>query len=391
MLRKSVVGAVLVLALTIAPLSSVLAQGGEPPLFCGDLSAEDCAILEQSQATMAGVTSSAVQMQMDLSLTGMEDPEDSFVMNMQADGAFAAAPELMATFSQMTTPQDFSGLMTEGMAMYAELMRGVTGEVALEIALPGELMAELGIPLETLATRLVMVDGVLYANLEELVPAEAQGEDAAQMPAWIGIDLAGMYEMMDGMMMEEAGEDMPDFEELFASEEFAALYDVENWGDFMAVTRLADAEVMGQPVAVFETVLDYAAMFSSEAFQEAFAAYMDKVMELSGEEAEEMPDNFMDMMVAVMSGISMRTTQWIGLQDFYVHHMDMDFAFAFDEEAIAAVAPDEVDEMPENFSMAMKLVVDTSAFNAPVEVVAPEGAQVINPMMFAEMAEESAG
>jgi hypothetical protein len=391
MLRKPVFGLLMVVVLLVAPISTVLAQGGTPPLFCGDLSEADCAILAQSQAAMTGLTSSAVKVSMDLGLTGMEEPEDSFAMSLLVDGAYEANSELMATLGQMASPEDMGALMSAGMDVIVDLLRGVKGDAGVEIVLPAELAAEMDIPMETLTTRLVMVDGVLYVNLETLIPAEAQGEDAAEMPAWIGVDLAGMYEMLSSSMMEEAGENMPDFQELFATEEFATLYDVNAWGDFMDIVRLADAEVAGQSVAVFEMVMDYGAVFTSEAFQEAFAGYMDKVMELSGEEAEKMPDNFMDVMAAMMGGMSLKTTQWIGLQDFYVHRMDMDFAFAFDKEAIAAIAPNEAEDIPENFSMAMKLVVDSSAFNVPVEVVAPAGAQVINPMMFMGMGEDSSG
>ncbi|MBN2471961.1 MAG: hypothetical protein JXN59_14670 [Anaerolineae bacterium] len=391
MLRmKSVILFVVLVALMSLPFGGVSAQGGElPPAFCGDLSDEDCAILEQSQTAMMEVSSSAVNMQFDMAFVGIEDPEDEFNMSILVDGAFAADSALLAQYKQAPTPEMMSEIMAEGMAVVAEMLRAVEGQADIQIVLPAELAAEAGIPLDSLNTTLVMVDGVVYANLESLIPAEAMEEGEMQMPAWMGIDLAGMYEMMGEMSVEEMGGDMDELQELFGSEELAAFYDYEAWGEFMTITRLEDAEVMGQPMAVFSMVLDYEAMFSSDAFQEAFGNYMQKMMELQGADAEEMPDNFMDVMTAMMSGMSMEITQWIGLEDYYMHHMDMSFAYVIDSEALAAVEPEAAEEMPENFSMSMQMVMDASAFNEPVEVVAPEGAQVINPMTFMEMAPES--
>lgn len=390
MLRKPVALLLVLVVLLSLPIGSALGQGGEYPVFCGDLSADDCAILEQAQLAMLEVSSSAVNMQMDMAMVGMEDANDSFSMSLLVDGAFAADPELMANFGHTPSPEAMSEMMAEGMAVVGEMLTGVQGEASLELVLPAELAAEAGIPMDTLATELKMVDGVLYANLEMLIPAEAMEGSEMQMPAWIGLDLAGMYEMMGEMPMDEFDGDMADMQELFASEELAALYDYEAWGEFMTVTRLEDAEVDGQAMAVFNMVLDYEAIFSSEAFEEAFTAYMNKVMEMQGDEAEELPENFMEVMQAMMAGMSVEMNQWIGLEDSYIHHFDMDFTFVIDPETIAAIEPEAAEDMPSNFSMTMSMVMDSSAFNEPIEVIAPEGAQVINPMMFMDMAPATA-
>ena len=389
---KPVVLMLVIVALLGLPLSGVLAQGGEmPPVYCGDLSAEDCAILEQSQVAMMEVASSAVNMRADMAFSGIDEEIDGFAMSLLVDGAFAADPEIMQSFTQTPSPDALSEMLAQGLTVMVDVLRGVQGEADVQIVLPAELAAEAGIPMDTLATTLVMVDGVLYVNLESLIPAEAMGEGEMQMPAWIGLDLAGMYEMMAEMPMDEMGGDMEELQELMSSEEFAGMYDYENWGEFMTITRLDDAEVDGQPMAVFNIVLDYESIFSSEAFQESFSAYMNKVMEMQGADAEELPDNFMEVMTAMMSGMSLEMNQWIGLSDFYMYHFDMAFDFTIDPETIAALEPEAAEGMSTTFSMSMQMSADSTAFNEPVEVTAPADAQVINPAMFMQMAPETAG
>ncbi len=380
---KPVVLLVVLMALVSLPVSSALAQGGElPPVFCGDLSAEDCAIVEQAQVAMAGVSSSAVSIQFDMTFTGIEDAGDDFAFSILVDGAFAADPELLQSFGTSPSPEMLSEMMSQGMAVVADMLRGVEGQADIQLVLPAEMVAEMGMPLDVLSTTLLMVDGVLYVNLEALSAMDEAEAGDMQMPAWMGIDLAGMYEMMGEISMDEMGAEMEEFEALFASEELAALYDFEAWSDFMTITRLEDTEVEGQAMAVFNMVLDYQAMFSSAAFQEAFENYMNMIMEMQGVDGEEMPDNFMEVMTAMMSGMTIEFNEWIGLEDYYMHHMDMAFDFTTDSEAIAEIEPEAAAEMPENFSMSMRMVMDASAFNEPVVVTAPEGAQVINPMMF---------
>ncbi|GAB4571365.1 MAG: hypothetical protein Kow0077_07910 [Anaerolineae bacterium] len=387
MFRQKVWVLFLVVALIGVPVSSLQAQGGGMPnLFCQGLSEEDCAILEQAQQVMAEVTAVAMDMQLDVAVSGVEDVGDGFAMSMAMDGVAAVDPELAAMMTTMQDAQAMSEMMAQGMQLVVDMLRGVQGDVNLELSFPAEMAAEIGIPMETLATRLVMADGVLYVNLEQLVPPEMAESEEAQMPAWIGIDLAGMYEMLGEMAASEGVEGMPDMQELFASEELAALYDFEKWGDFVQVTRLEDDEIDSQPQAVFHVVLDYGAIFGSPEFQEAFLAYMARAMELSGEDMADMPENFMDVMQVMMSGLSLEMTQWIGLEDYWQHRIEMDFAFAPDVAALVAIEPEAAD-MPEDFAISFHLLMNSAPVDGPVTVEVPEDAQVINPMMLAGMAD----
>ncbi len=395
MSHKRLLALLSLLALLVFPLSGALAQGG-PPVFCGDLSEADCAILTQAQAAMADLHSAAFDLTLDFTFAGGEEimpGMDELAVTLLANGAFAADMETIAGF-QSPDPEALAEMMRAMPEALGTFLRSLEGEVNLQVVLPDELMASIPAELpDGLVFDFVMVDGVLYVNLEAIAPLmSAEAEAQPQMPTWIGLDLAGMMEQM----MEEAGgaweAQMENMEQVLQSDLFTFMYDPEFLGQFMTVTRLEDAEVAGQTMAAFQTTLDYGALFASDDFQNAFMDYMETWMALQGESMEELPENFGGIMAAMMSGMSFQTVEWIGLDDFYTHHTAMDFAFALDFEELAALVPEaEADDMPANLSMTMSLVVDASAFNEPVEVAAPEGAQVINPLMFmgAEMGQPS--
>lgn len=387
--RNGMMFLVLLFALAI-PLSGAFAQGGST-VFCGDLSDADCDILVQSEAAMQTLESSTFNLAVDFSLTG--DPEamggmEGFAFAMDVAGAGAADMDMLGDFQQMT-PEDLPQIMENLPVMLGEVLRAITGEATLTVELPVELMAAAGSPdLDSLVLELLMADGVLYINLDTLAPLMSESGEAG-MSGWMGLDLAGMYEVMFEQMGDEMGAQMEDqmgaMQDLFDTDFFNMMSNPEMLNGFMNIERLDDVEHMGQTMAVFQTTLDYEAMLNTEAFQAGFQEYMQAVMEMQAGMTGELPEGFDTTMseaaMQMMSGISLTMVQWVGQEDFYTHHIDVAMDFDMDFAALAEMLPDEADEMPDNFVMSMDFVLDLGAFNEPVEVTVPEGAPVINPMM----------
>ncbi|NPV68839.1 MAG: hypothetical protein HPY64_17050 [Anaerolineae bacterium] len=372
MLRRLVFVLVVIVGVSL-PLSGIQAQGeGQPPVFCSTLSEADCAILEQAQAAMAGISAAAFEAGLDL-VVSSSDPEIGRVaVTVAGNGAMAADMTLMAAFPQPGAAM--AEFMSQAPQKLVEFLRTVNGRVNLLITLPKELATEAGIPQEGLPIELVVVGGVVYVNTAALMPAgETEG------PAWIGLDVPSMYESMLSMAEGGAPGEMA---AVLESEAFQALVNFQNYVDFVRITRLADVEIGGQPAAAFQTVVDYAGLFSSETFQKAFLDYMASVMEMQGESLEEMPEGFMDVMAAIMAGMSLQSTQWVDLKDYHIRHTDMTFGFELNREAIQQLEPEAAEDMPEDLSISLSMNIDLSDFNVPVEVTAPEGAQVFNPMLF---------
>jgi len=235
---------------------------------------------------------------------------------------------------------------------------------------------------------LMMVDGVLYINLDTLAPLMGEAGETG-MTGWLGLDLAGMYEVIFEQMGDELDaqmqQQMEQMQALFSSEFFTAMNNPDFLEGFMAIERLDDVDNMGQTMAVFQTTFDYEALLANEAFQAGFQEYMEAVMAMQADLAGDLPENFEEVMgqaaLQMMSGINLSLVQWVGLEDLYTHHLEMVMDFDMDFAALAGLVPEEADEMPGNFAMSMSLVLDLGGFNEPVELVAPEGATVINPMM----------
>ena len=91
----------------------------------------------------------------------------------------------------------------------------------------------------------------------------------------------------------------------------------------MSLTRMPDAEVMGIPVAVLETSVDFNSVVSLMTLEDVLA------------EAEPDEVQYADMVLAIMQHLDVRDFSWrqnIGLDDRYTHRIDftMDLTIAGD-------------------------------------------------------------
>ncbi len=390
MLRRRVVMVLTLLVTFAVPLGGAFAQGGST-VFCGDLDQADCDLLVQSEAAMQALESAAFDMTMDFSITSdqeLMDGMDTLAMSMNVVGAAAADMAVLGDFQDMTL-EDLPQMMESLPELVGTVLRGVAGDVTLTIELPVELMAAMSVPgMDSLVLELMMVDGVLYINLDTLAPLMGEAGETG-MTGWLGLDLAGMYEVIFEQMGDELDaqmqQQMEQMQALFSSEFFTAMNNPDFLEGFMAIERLDDVDNMGQTMAVFQTTFDYEALLANEAFQAGFQEYMEAVMAMQADLAGDLPENFEEVMgqaaLQMMSGINLSLVQWVGLEDLYTHHLEMVMDFDMDFAALAGLVPEEADEMPGNFAMSMSLVLDLGGFNEPVELVAPEGATVINPMM----------
>ncbi|MFC1960892.1 hypothetical protein ACFLYO_09290 [Chloroflexota bacterium] len=352
---------------------NVLAQDVWPPVFCGDLDEADCALLEQAQTSMMALSSAAFVMEMDMALSISEPDFEGFAVAFGIEGAAGADPETLKPFMAFD-PAKMGEMLEQMPDAFIEMLRGIDADIVMEVAIPAELLMEAGMPEGIPPIEMLMTEGVLYVNVGALMPAEAA--ESMQMPPWMGIDIGAMYEGLFAMMSDEAmtGEmpDMAEIQEMLGNEAIWGLYDPELYEDFVIITRGADEALDGQAMAVFYMTLDYEGMFTSEVFQAAFADYMTFIMEMQGESMDEMdmPENFMDIMAAMMSGMDLEMEQWIGLEDGYIHAFAMDMVFDMDFAAMAELMPDEdMSDAPEEFSMTMSMAMEMGDFNVPVEVV----------------------
>lgn len=362
----SLMGLLMLLVFAIGGVSAQFNQ-----VFCGDLAEADCAIMQQSQTAALELESSAFDLDMNFTMSGLpkEAGMESIAFGMVANGAFAADPAMMQSIQPAST-EEAAKMMTDMQEWLPELIRSLTGTMNVQVSIPEEMKTP---DMPELNFDLLMANGVIYFDA-----ATFAGEPE---PNWVGIDLAAMYETIFSGMASQMG-DMSSFMGLDMITRFS---DPAYLNEFMTVTRLADDEVMGQSAAVFEVVLDYGKLFSNEQFKADLKEYMQAMMEMQGASTEGTGAEFammVEMMSSMFAGSEMRMHQWIGLTDFYTHHLDMHLNFNMDMSQMAAMTGEE---MSDNIIITMDFVLDMSGFNNPVEVTVPEKAQIINPAMFMGM------
>lgn len=374
-MKKGVRMMSLLLMLLLVFGSATMAQDSAPVVFCGQLTATDCDLLQVSQTAMTGLESGSSEFDLSMSISNIPDmPMDELEFHITGKGTFAIDPALIETMQAMQT--DPTALFSDpnGLEQWmADLVKGISGDLNFTLAIPPELAALAGSeqPLpETLSISLRMVDGFGYVNLDDIATAMP---DADVPPGWIGLDLATLMEraMQQGDFSDAMTMDPTAFQNYMTG-----LQDPTMLGDFVTVKRAADTDVMGQTAAVFRMTFDYGAFFDSEMFQELMSAQMEAATAMTGEELSESDmaemNAVMGQMGPMFEGINLEIVQVIGLEDHFNHiiemHMDWDLA-----GFMMLVDPTSNEPAP-NFVFDM--TIHNSDFNSAPAISAPEDATI---------------
>ncbi|MDE2821390.1 MAG: hypothetical protein OXI40_16790 [Chloroflexota bacterium] len=334
----------IVLAIAVLALAPVVgAQTDQTShVICGDLAEADCQILRDNKTVMDAVSSFAFGMSMTLDYAGLDD---SYAMSLSVDGqgGFAIAPEalagVLALEEQLNNSSGLS-LPEDAIAQLDAFIAGLTGEIRADIQLAADGESS-DIPLH-----LLMKDGVIVFGagaLGELMDQPMEGMD------WIGLDANGMMSLL------ASDPDMTDLLGIGAEQELPA--DAGSWADVeeaaTTITRLADSEVNGLAVAVFESSLEmnHFADMVVEAYQGTTA--------LDAAEIAAMRQQ--------LENATLNMRQSIGLSDHYTYRTELSM------------------EMDGASEMSMALILDQSDFNEPVIVEIPQDAFILPLAMMMQM------
>lgn len=270
---------ILVVLLTVS--GAALAQDS-PPVFCGDLSEADCAILEQSQTAMRDLTAASADFNVDLQV---EADGESIPLNITGSGTFSG-------FDRMDHELDL-GDMTEmpDITPMLEALRGFNGELIITFNLPKELAEDMHAP-ESLGLELRLVDGVGYINFDALQGVIRDME----LEGWGGLDIATFIEEVYKQITPEMLGDFGESGEMFAVpvESMAQFEDPAFIGQYVAVTRTDDGS---GATATFETTVDLAGMMKDPALQELIREQMVAQAEAQG---SDMSDSEAQMALGMM-------------------------------------------------------------------------------------------
>ncbi len=335
MLKKS-----LILAALLSALISLLpAQAKDESRFCGDLSAEDCQMLQANAQAMDAVHSLAFAGAMSMEAA----PEGLIELAGSGSGKIEFDADAMASLSEMSAE-----MLTANYSQAAELLL-TTSKADVSFALSGSLEGEAF----EMELSLLLKDGVLLLGAGAM--EALTGESMTGMAAF-GLDLNGaIADMLGGEMtsMPEPGyaEDMSDLEAAATT-----------------ISRLPDSQVNGVAVAVFETQLDLESLFAMMCGADMLAAEGD---ELARQAAEDFCD--------AISAMTVTAREYIGIDDAYTYRMDAAMEMAMAGESLG---------LQSETAIAMRMDFTLSGFNEPVEVEIPEDAMIFPLAMMLQMNEQ---
>ena len=271
------------LAVLLVSLAGAVQADYHDTVFCGDLAAADCALLESSSENAAQQTSGSGVLDLDMTMRDLDEHSaGQYSIALDADvvwsGDLSGFQDMgMESLAIMSEPEDM-------LALFDELFSQLSGSLTISLQAPQGLPEMEGDSmLEALASGVGMearlVDGVLYVDLASLATIMA-AEDGVPS-GWFGFNMMEMLKA--SMAMESMTEGMKDphhngagkgsdddgqmagamDEEAIAEMEAmaAAWSDPDFLGGFMTVERLEDQTVADQVAAVFRTTVDLEALF----------------------------------------------------------------------------------------------------------------------------------
>jgi hypothetical protein len=399
-MRSKSISLLLVIVLLLASFSTALAQT-EP--FCGDLSDDDCALLIAAAGNMMDIASYQASAEYSAMLAGLPGlPLAEASVKVMVDGAFAysdSALEAAAILAGAQTQEEIAAMMAESPDVFVDFYNGWSFDMvtAVEIseALAAALSADAGVAIPaSFSLPLILVDGVLYADVTEVAPLI----DGMQgMAGWIGFELGpvieaaaeqGMFEqaaaqMDPAVMMSGGNMDAATVGALVGAQ--AALTDPKAFQPFMSIVRGDDDVIADMDVAVFVSTLDVIGLISSPEFVDLIkglaesgalgedvpsAADIDQAMMMLGLMG---PMLFQGLISESVTAVSLDEPNYIVAQESL---FSWDLSGLLQMAAMSGAIP--ADEMPSGASLIeFSTSVVNSGFNEPQDIAAPADAMMI--------------
>jgi hypothetical protein len=401
-MRRILLVLTLVVALLALP-AAAFAQDAPilPPVPCGDLSEEDCAILQDSQAASMELFAYDATLNFDFALTDVPDLPQDISFGFVSDGSFSFSPEFLAQameFQAMMQENDMSDPMAMmeqsmdiGMAFYDQAAFDMVWDVTLSDDVAALLSQQAGVTIPTeLNLPLRLVDGFFYANLDDVA------QIVPGLSGWIGFDMVGFLEasMDQTMAMMEEGMSEMDPATMGAMMGSGTAMNPELQAAVEAntmVERLDDATVNGADVATFLHTFDFGGFLSDPAVigmlvdqLQAQVATQNMMSEdalpLTEEDIAMVAEMVPMLAPMLLSGLEWETVNTIGLDDLFVYTTDTSVSWDLGQligMAGAMMGDASAAGQQSDAFFSLDVAAENSNFNGDVTVEAPEGAMII--------------
>ena len=382
-----------VLALVLGTFATALAQDASD-VFCGDLSEEDCAILQQSKEAMATVAQNTANQTLDVTVSGIPGlPAEEINATLTAAILSAADADAVAAAASLNglTQQEMMQTLADDPQPLLDMVNGLDLDLSAGLSMTPELAdlisAQSGLDFpDQIAAQFKLVDGVLYWDLSEVaafVPTVASG--------WVGFPLAdvvaemakqGTFDQALTAMNEQsmgagatalAGAALPDF----------VRQNAEMFQKYTTIERGEDIDLAGQTGATFVTTFDAMSFLSGPEFQQIVVDLAKAgAFEGTGLSAADVEQNvqMLGMMGPMLfTGITATAKQTIGLDDLYQYdyesELSWDMASLMQMAATSGALPAEMQPTSDNVGFSVQTIISndnmsteqTETVEAPVD------------------------
>lgn len=391
-----------VLALLLGTVTPALAQdtaGSEPPVFCGNLSKEDCDVLQKSHDLMKQVAQSTSLTTFDVTLNGIPGlPAETITAGITSNTTSVADPAAMAAVQKLAglTQEETLQLLADDPQPIVDLIAGWDVDMSLDVTVTPELAdlisAQSGMQVpDQLAIQTKLVDGVLYWDLSEVaafVPTVAAG--------WVGFPLLDMLnELVKQGAFEQALQASQEQGAAGAggvtvaglgSAQFIQQY-AETLQKYMTIESGEVVTLNGQPAAPYTTTMDLAGFLSSPDFQQIVVDLAKQgAFEGTGLTAADIEQNvqMLGMMGPMLfTGMTATAKQTIGLDDLLLYEYESEVAWDMSGLVQMAAAsgqlPAELQPTSDQVGFDIKTAISNSNMSteATETIEAPADAQMI--------------
>lgn len=345
------------------------AMAQEAPVFCGDLAEADCTLLKDSQAAMAALDSSSADFKMNFVIDGVPDAKGPVSFNLNGSVAYTGGDAARALASDVSpeamSMEDLGALMT----MAADALGVIDLDLKLQLALPAELVAEMGAGVPSnIDLELKLVDGTGYLNLDTLKALI----NNPSLKGWYGLDVVGLLRMMGPQLaatMESMG-GMSGMSAMGMNPELLTMAQDPSWAaSFM---RIARTDSGSSDMATFEITVDLGAMYADPAMAKLLRDQMSAQMAASGQKMTEAQlDQMVGMVTNMFQDVEISVVEMIGVTDKYVHNMQITFNM---DMAQMMASMGETGPAPK---LSFDMSITQGQFNSVPAITAPENAVVI--------------
>lgn len=285
--------------LLLATLPNSVQAQDDAPLYCAELSIEDCEILAASREAMSDLRSVSSDVAFELIMSDIPDvPFDEITLNIEQQTSYMLTDEGLATRAKFGDVDLITDLLQEDpaafMGLYAELMEGNTFDSSFRISVSEDTMALIELAVEEdsgeplpfdlprefgISSRLI--DGTFYMNLSEMLDPLPGIKAIGNV--WFGFDYAPMMALTmeaaraDGDLDPMNADEAPMMAQIVAATAgagggplittIAGLPFSEDVLPSLTVERIDDG---GEGIR-FRTVVDYATLLSEPVVQELLA------------------------------------------------------------------------------------------------------------------------